>query len=158
MIHVRDESGWHPPHGEHGWAAADVIAQATWLLGKLYLHPSTSLNVLLVDLHRMSELHAQWMDEPGPTDVLSFPMDALSVGTPDHVSGPGELGDIVICPQFAADQARQAGHPVRHELQLLLTHGVLHLLGHDHAEPDEHAVMFALQDQLLAGWRTKEGW
>lgn len=157
MIHVRDESGWHPPQGERGWTTADVMAQATWLLDRLHLHPSTSLNVVLVDLERMSELHVQWMDEPGPTDVLSFPMDALTAGTPDRISGPGELGDIVICPPFAQDQAGRLGHPVRQELQLLLTHGLLHLVGHDHAEPEEHARMFALQDDLLAGWRAKEG-
>lgn len=157
MIHVRDESGWQPPSGEHGWTSADVIAQATWLFGELNLHPATTLTVLLVDEDRMSALHEQWMDEPGPTDVLSFPMDAMTAGTPDRPSGPGELGDIVICPEFAARQAIAAGHTSRRELQLLLTHGVLHLLGHDHAQPQEHAVMFALQDRLLAGWSAKEG-
>jgi probable rRNA maturation factor len=72
-----------------------------------------------------------------------------------EVAGPGILGDVVICPQVAAEQGEQAGHGLSGELELLLAHGILHLLGHDHAEPEEHAVMFALQDELLAAWRGR---
>jgi probable rRNA maturation factor len=93
------------------------------------------------------------MDEPGSTDVLSFPMDNLRAGTAEQLSGPGLLGDIVVCPQVAQRQAETAGHSVLAECELLITHGMLHLLGHDHYEPDEHAVMFGLQGELLEGWR-----
>jgi probable rRNA maturation factor len=94
------------------------------------------------------------MDEAGPTDVLSFPMDELRPGDDSEVSADSLLGDIVICPQVAATQAVSAGKPVAEEIQLLLVHGFLHLLGFDHAEPAEHQRMFALQDQILAEWRT----
>jgi probable rRNA maturation factor len=92
------------------------------------------------------------MDEPGPTDVMSFPMDELRPTKDDEEPEEGLLGDIVICPQVAATQAETAGHRLEDEMALLLTHGILHLLGYDHAEPDEHAEMFGLQARLLAEW------
>jgi probable rRNA maturation factor len=106
----------------------------------------------------MEQLHVQWMDEPGPTDVLSFPMDELRPGTDGEDSPAGLLGDVVLCPQVAAAQARQAGHSTAEELLLLTTHGILHLLGYDHAEPDEEKEMFGLQSQLLQAWSgTRSG-
>ncbi len=111
----------------------------------------------------MTELHVKWMGEDGPTDVLAFPMDELR---PGQVSGgasdesgapdPGLLGDVVLCPSVAAAQAREAGHSTEDELRLLCTHGILHLLGYDHAEPEEHAEMFGLQGRLLAAWQEKQ--
>lgn len=115
--------------------------------------------MLLVDIDYMTELNHRWMGGDGPTDVLAFPMDEGSV---DH--GPGEasasggepalLGDIVLCPEVAAKQAATAGHAAADELHLLTVHGVLHLLGYDHAEPEEEREMFELQARLLAGWRS----
>jgi probable rRNA maturation factor len=103
------------------------------------------------------------MGEPGPTDVLAFPMDEIRPpqpggthadhGAPDPAEIPGLLGDVVICPQVARVQAKQAGHSVEAEISLLCTHGILHLLGFDHAEPDEKAAMFGLQDKLLSSWQ-----
>ena len=112
---------------------------------------------MLVELEPMAELHERWLDEPGPTDVMSFPMDEYdSARRPDAPSsGPALLGDIVLCPAFAADQAATAGHGLDDELHLLTVHGVLHLLGYDHAEPDEERAMFGLQAELLADWRTQ---
>lgn len=135
---------------------APLVAQAVFLLEQLGLHPETELSLSLVDVEEMTDLHVRWMDLPGPTDVLSFPMDELRVPAPGQPPQPGVLGDIVICPQVAAEQGGVAGHGLSGELELLLTHGVLHLLGHDHAEPEEHAVMFGLQDQLLRAWRERE--
>ena len=66
------------------------------------------------------------------------------------------LGDIVLCPEFAAGQATAAGHSLGHELALLTIHGVLHLLGYDHGEPDEEKEMFALQDRLLEEWVAEQ--
>lgn len=132
-----------------------LVAQAGWICGRLGLHPEVELSISLVDPEEITELHVRWMDLPGPTDVLSFPMDELRVPEPGVPAEPGMLGDVVICPQVAADQGGTAGHGLAGELELLLTHGILHLLGHDHAEPGEYAVMFGLQDELLAAWRGR---
>ena len=134
----------------------DLIAQAEFLMRSLHLGPACEVSLYLVDEERMTELHVEYMDEPGPTDVLSFPMDELRAGTAAHPVPEGLLGDIVICPQVAAAQAVTAGHSTADEMRLLLTHGMLHLLGHDHAEPDEHREMFALQGQLLAQWERTQ--
>lgn len=135
------------------WVDTALIgAQAAYLLDRLHLDPDADLSILLVDEEEMARLHVEWMDEPGPTDVLSFPMDDLRAGDPSGPRVEGILGDIVLCPTVAAKQAEAAGHPADVELALLLTHGVLHLLGHDHAEPEEHERMFALQGELLQDW------
>jgi probable rRNA maturation factor len=123
------------------------------------VHPLAELSILIVDEAAMSVLHEQWMGEPGPTDVLAFPMDELRPSTGsgrqenDAPADPALLGDVVLCPQVAAAQAAEAGHDTRDELELLCTHGILHLLGYDHAEPQEHEEMFGLQNELLESWR-----
>ncbi|GAA3755357.1 putative rRNA maturation factor [Spinactinospora alkalitolerans] len=126
---------------------------ARFVLDAMRIHPLAELSIVLVDEEPMTELHVRWMDEPGPTDVLSFPMDELRPGGPGRTSDPGMLGDVIICPQVAARQAEKAGHGEQDEIDLLCTHGILHLLGYDHAEPDEHKEMFGLQGELLAAWR-----
>ncbi|WP_199422075.1 rRNA maturation RNase YbeY [Actinotalea solisilvae] len=128
---------------------AEFAALARHVLDAMHVHPQTDLSILLVGVDVMTELHVQWMDEPGPTDVLSFPMDELRPGTDGEPSPPGLLGDVVLCPDVAAKQARDAGHSTTEELLLLTTHGILHLLGYDHAEPEEEKEMFALQRTLL---------
>ena len=130
----------------------EISSQAAFLLRSLHINPAAELSVMLVDEVAMAALHEKFMDEPGSTDVLSFPMDELRAGTSDKPSEEGILGDVVLCPAVAARQGEQAGHSIEVELRLLLTHGVLHLLGHDHEEPDEHKVMFSLQAELLAKW------
>ena len=104
----------------------------------------------------MEELHLRWLDEPGPTDVLSFPMDQLRPGTEDFVTPAGLLGDVVLCPEVAEAQAETAGHPLQDELLMLLTHGMLHLLGFDHAEPAEEKEMFDMQRDILVGFALAE--
>jgi probable rRNA maturation factor len=160
-IEIANESG----------VAVDEVALASvarFALDELRIHPLAELSVLLVDESAMTDLHVKWMDEPGPTDVLSFPMDELrppSMGgaqgsrTGGDESGlePGLLGDVVLCPQVAAAQARQAGHSAQEELELLCVHGILHLLGYDHADPEEEAEMFGLQGEVLRAWRTSAG-
>ncbi|HSK26062.1 MAG TPA: rRNA maturation RNase YbeY [Jiangellales bacterium] len=135
-------------------AIADL---ARFVLDRLRIHPLAELAVLLVDVATMEQLHQQWMDEPGPTDVLSFPMDELRPTPDDEEPEPGLLGDVVLCPEVAARQARTAGHSTEDELHLLTTHGILHLLGYDHAEPEEEKEMFQLQAGLLAEWRSARG-
>jgi probable rRNA maturation factor len=140
---------------------------ARHVLDDMRVHPLAELSVLLVDEPAMTELHVRWMGEEGPTDVLAFPMDELRLpqpggthadhATPDPDAADVLLGDVVICPQIAAAQAKQAGHAVQDEIDLLCTHGILHLLGYDHGEPEEHAKMFGLQDRLLASWRAGAG-
>ncbi len=131
---------------------AALVSVATFALGRMEVHPAAELSMVLVDSAAMAELHLQWMDLPGPTDVMSFPMDELRPGgRPDAAEpGPSMLGDIVLCPSFAAEQAESAGHSLQEELLLLTVHGVLHLLGYDHAETGEEKEMFDLQNQLLA--------
>ncbi len=136
-------------------APGALVEQAGFMMARLGLHPAVELSISLVDPEEMAALHVRWMDEPGPTDVLSFPMDELRVPAPGHHPAPGVLGDVVICPQVAAEQGETAGHGLAAELELLLTHGILHLLGHDHAEPQEGAVMLGLQDELLDAWRSR---
>lgn len=120
------------------------------------------LNLLFVDEAEMTELNRTHMGEDRPTDVLSFPLDADG-GDPipgdvllgEVLLGDVLLGDIVICPVYAARQAGEhegdRGHDgsLEDELALLIVHGVLHVLGHDHAEPEETAVMHAAEDRLL---------
>ncbi|RJK97040.1 rRNA maturation RNase YbeY [Vallicoccus soli] len=131
----------------------DVLVDlARHVLERLRIHPLAELSVLVVDEGTMERLHVQYMDEPGPTDVLSFPMDELRPGSEDKEPVPGLLGDVVLCPAVAAAQARTAGHSTQDELNLLLTHGILHLLGYDHAEPDEEREMFGLQRELLTSY------
>lgn len=136
---------------------AAIQRLAVYALDALHVHADAELAIVLVDEGAMEQLHVQWMDEPGPTDVLSFPMDELRPGTEDSPTPPGLLGDIVLCPQVAQAQAEAAGHPTLAELQLLTTHGILHLLGFDHAEPDEEKEMFGLQREILNGFAQQEG-
>ncbi|PWW56079.1 rRNA maturation RNase YbeY [Actinokineospora spheciospongiae] len=135
---------------------ASIVAAARFALDRMNVSALAELSVLLVELDVMSDLHERWMDLPGPTDVMAFPMDELdSARRPDASdAGPALLGDIVLCPAFAKDQARTAGHSLLDELHLLTVHGVLHLLGYDHAEPAEEREMFTLQKRILADFRS----
>jgi len=134
-----------------------VLAVARYALDEMGVNPLAELSVLLVDIAYMTELNHRWMGGDGPTDVLAFPMEEGSVdhGPSEVVGGePALLGDVVLCPDVAAKQAPAAGHSAADELHLLTVHGVLHLLGYDHAEPDEEREMFALQAKLLDSWRA----
>jgi probable rRNA maturation factor len=154
-VEVNNESG------------ADVDEKALAELGRfvldaLRIDPLADVSVLLVDADTMAALHLQWMELPGPTDVMAFPMDAADgpaerrdpsapPGTDDNAAA-AMLGDVVLCPTVAADQATSAGHSTEAELHLLCTHGILHLLGYDHGDPDEEREMFELQARLVQEW------
>ncbi len=129
---------------------------SAYALDQLHVHPDAELGIVLVDEAAMEQLHVQWMDEPGPTDVLSFPMDELRPGTDDVMTPAGLLGDIVLCPQVATGQAETAGHGLMDELLLLTCHGLLHLLGFDHAVPEEEKEMFGIQRDILLGFSLTE--
>lgn len=135
---------------------ARVLRLATFALNELHIHPQADLAIVFVDEPAMEVLHIEWMDEPGPTDVLSFPMDELRPGTEGELTPAGLLGDIVVCPQVAAKQAAAAGHETINEILLLTTHGILHLLGFDHAEPEEEKEMFGLQKAILESFYAAE--
>jgi probable rRNA maturation factor len=133
----------------------DLSDLCRFVLDRMRIHPQAELAVLLVDPDTMAQLHKRWMDESGPTDVLSFPMDELRPTPHDEDPLPGLLGDVVLCPDVAREQARQAGHSFQDELRLLTTHGILHLLGYDHGEQSEEKEMFGLQQQLLDEWGAR---
>ncbi len=148
-IEIANESGIEVPE-------TSIVAAARFALDKMNVSQLAELSIVLVELDVMADLHERWMDLPGPTDVMAFPMDEYdSTRRPDtENAGPELLGDIVLCPQFAEEQATKAGHGLVDELHLLTVHGVLHLLGYDHAEPDEEREMFALQNRILAEFRA----
>lgn len=129
-----------------------LVRLATFTLDQLRIHPQAELSVLLVDEDTMSAYHEKYMGEPGPTDVLSFPMDELR--PPDDEDEPpvGLLGDIVLCPAVTDRQAREHGRSSSAEAEYLLVHGILHLLGYDHADDAERTEMFGLKDKIIAAW------
>ena len=135
----------------------ELVACARYVMRQMKVHPRAELCLRLVDEPAMETLHVQWMDLPGPTDVMSFPMDELRPGRDGEEPAEGVLGDIVLCPGVAAAQAREAGHATEEELLLLTTHGILHLLGYDHAEPEDEKEMFELQRQLLLTFLATRG-
>ena len=135
----------------------ELVACSRYVLGEMRVHPDADLCLRLVDEEAMTTLHVQWMDLPGPTDVMSFPMDELTPGREGEEPQEGILGDIVLCPSVAQAQANEAGHALEEELLLLTTHGILHLLGFDHAEPEEEKEMFELQRQLLLTFLASRG-
>jgi probable rRNA maturation factor len=128
-------------------------ALGRFVLDRMRIHPQAELSVLLVDEPTMEQLHVRYMDEPGPTDVLSFPMDELRTPRGDEAPEPGLLGDVALCPAVAERQATDAGHSAEAELHMLTVHGILHLLGYDHAEPAEEREMFGLQGEIIQAWR-----
>jgi probable rRNA maturation factor len=132
-----------------------LLRLARFILDQLRIHPQAELSILLVDEATMADYHERFMGLPGPTDVLSFPMDELRPPADDDEEPPlGLLGDVVLCPTVTAAQAAESGRTPEGEADYLLVHGLLHLLGYDHAEPDEKAVMFGLNDRLVAAWEA----
>ncbi|MDU0346050.1 rRNA maturation RNase YbeY [Microbacterium sp. KSW2-29] len=148
-IEINNESG-------HEVDEQVLLRLMEYNLAELHVSADADVAIVLVDEGAMESLHVQWMDEPGPTDVLSFPMDELRPGSEDAPTPAGLLGDIVLCPAVAETQAVAAKHSTQDELILLTTHGLLHLLGFDHAEPDEEREMFGLQRELISGFQAVE--
>ena len=146
-IEVLDESGLDLD-------VTRLAALSRFVMDRMRVHPLAELCIKAVDEDTIAELNEQWMEKEGPTDVLAFPMDELRPGLVNEDPDEGILGDLMLCPSVAERQAVTAGHSTGAELELLTVHGILHLLGYDHAEPEEHAEMFGLQDQLLEAWRS----
>ncbi len=132
----------------------DLSKLSRFVMDRMRVHPLAELCIKVVDEDTIASLNEQWMEKSGPTDVLAFPMDELRPGLVNEEPEEGVLGDLVLCPDVAARQATEAGHSTRDEVELLTVHGILHLLGYDHAEPEEHAEMFGLQARLLGEWQA----
>ena len=152
-IEVLDESGVEVD-------VTELSRLARFALDRMRVHPQAELCIKLVDEPTIAELNGQWMGKDGPTDVLAFPMDELRPGLVTEEPEEGVLGDLVVCPAVARHQAEEArakgqdGYTADDEVELLTVHGILHLLGYDHAEPEEHEEMFGLQARLLAEWQA----
>lgn len=149
-VEILNESG-------HDLDAQGLAALSRFVLDRLRVHPQAELCIKAVDEDTIATLNEQWMGKSGPTDVLSFPMDELRPGLVNEEPEQGVLGDLVLSPDVAARQGEATGHGTAAELELLTVHGILHLLGYDHAEPEEHREMFDLQGQLLAAWSDGPG-
>jgi probable rRNA maturation factor len=147
-IEVIDESG-------HDLDVQGLSQLSRFVMDQMRVHPQAELCIKAVDEPTIAGLNEKWMEKEGPTDVLAFPMDELRPGLVNEELEEGMLGDLVLCPAVAERQAVTAGHSKNEEIELLTVHGILHLLGYDHAEPDEHKEMFGLQAQLLAEWRSR---
>ena len=149
-IEVLDESG-------EGVDVKRLASLARFVMDRMRVHPLAELCIKAVDEDTIATLNHQWMEKDGPTDVLAFPMDELRPGLVNEEPEEGVLGDLVLCPAVAARQATAAGHPTVDEIDLLTVHGILHLLGYDHAEPDDERLMFGLQRRLLGEWQNEGG-
>jgi probable rRNA maturation factor len=132
-----------------------LVRLATFALDQLRIHPQAELSILLVDEETMGAYHQKYLGEGGPTDVLSFPMDELRPPTDGEEPPEGLLGDIVLCPAVTNRQAKEHGRSTTAESEYLLVHGLLHLLGFDHAEVEDKAEMFALKDKIIASWAAR---
>jgi len=138
---------------EAGVDVKELARLSRFVMDRMRVHPQAELCVKLVDEATIAQLNEHWMEKEGPTDVLAFPMDELRPGLVNEEPEEGVLGDLVLCVDIAERQAREAGHRTEDEVDLLTVHGILHLLGYDHAEPEEHKEMFGLQARLLAEWQ-----
>ena len=134
-----------------------VLALASFALKFMDVHPLSELGIKFVDEPAMTAYHIEFMDEDGPTDVMSWPSGEFSYAREEGLPSQVDLGSIAICPTVAERQAQAAGHPTINEILLLTTHGILHLLGYDHAEPEEHAIMFGIQGDILLSFYSAEG-
>ena len=134
--------------------ARRIATLSRFVLERLRVHPQAELCIKLTDEAGIAEYNEKWMGQEGPTDVLSFPMDELRPARDGEVEQEGILGDMLLCPQYAIAQAPSFNRSPEDEMRLLTIHGILHLLGYDHAEPDEHREMFGLQARLLAEWQA----
>lgn len=153
MIDLNNESGVEVDEKR-------LVKLSRFALNLLRIHPQADLSIVLVDEATMANYHTRFLGLPGPTDVLSFPMDELRAPAAGEPPPQGLLGDIVLCPTVTARQAEAMGRTPEEEADYLLIHGLLHLLGHDHAEPGEKQVMFDLNDRVIAAWqahRLKQG-
>ena len=142
-IEIENESGIDAP-------LEQILALANFALQKMHIDAAADIEILLVNENVMESYHLDWMQESGPTDVLSQPIDGLRPGKPNALTPAGHLGMIVLCPQVAKKQAIAAKHSELKEILILVAHSILHLLGYDHVEKEDEIEMFALQEEIVA--------
>ncbi len=130
----------------------DLLALTRHVLDRQRVPEDMEVALLLVDRDTIARLNETHLGHPGPTDVLAFPIDEPGETPPD---APAILGDVVLCPAVAYEQAPGFAREPHAELQLLTVHGLLHLLGMDHAGPAEERGMFGLTDELLASYAAE---
>jgi probable rRNA maturation factor len=131
-----------------------VVAIAERVLLAERLPDNAEVAIVLVGEEEMARYNKRFMERSGPTDVLAFPVDQFVPGEiPTTIANgqPLSLGDIFICPTVVKNQAVELGISLEDEMALIVTHGILHLLGYDHADPADAAVMSAKERNLLAG-------
>jgi probable rRNA maturation factor len=134
--------------------ADELLAVARHVVAARRVPQEMELSLLLVDEQTIADLNEEHLGKQGPTDVLAFPIDEPGESLP---GAPSVLGDVVLCPAVAHAQAASLGRTPAAELRLLTVHGILHLLGMDHATPAEEREMFGLTDELLASWAAAAG-
>jgi len=144
-IEIENESGIDAP-------LEQILALANFALQKMHIDAAADIEILLVNENVMESYHLDWMQESGPTDVLSQPIDGLRPGKPNALTPAGHLGMIVLCPQVAQKQAVVAKHSELKEILILVAHSILHLLGYDHVENEDEIEMFALQEEIVANY------
>lgn len=142
-IEIENESGIDAP-------LEQILDLANFALQKMHIDAAADVEILLVNENVMESYHLDWMQESGPTDVLSQPIDGLRPGKPNALTPAGHLGMIVLCPQVAQKQAVAAKHSELKEILILVAHSILHLLGYDHVEKEDEIEMFALQEEIVA--------
>jgi probable rRNA maturation factor len=131
----------------------DLLHLARYVLVAERVPDDMELALLLVDRETIAALNTTHLGKEGPTDVLAFPIDEPGEAPPGT---PAVLGDVVLCPAVAHDQAPEHGRSAADELRLLTVHGILHLLGMDHADPVEERAMFGRTDELLAAYARRD--
>jgi probable rRNA maturation factor len=157
-VFVADEQTTVPVEVDRWGALAEAVLRAEGVRG------DAELSLLFIDRTAMAELNEQYLGKPGPTDVLAFPIDADQIEVddgpgperrgpdrppPDPSDQPLLLGDVVVCPEVAVEQAPEHAGTADDELALLVVHGVLHVLGYDHDTPEETQRMRAREVALL---------
>ncbi len=142
-IEIENESGIDAP-------LEQILDLANFALQKMHIDAAADIEILLVNENVMESYHLDWMQESGPTDVLSQPIDGLRPGKPNALTPAGHLGMIVLCPQVAQKQAVAAKHSELKEILILVAHSILHLLGYDHVEKEDEIEMFSLQEEIVA--------
>lgn len=139
VVEVDDRQHAHAVDNEH---LADLLAAT---LESQQGAIDAEVGLAFINIVEMTELNTVHMGGSGPTDVLAFPIDGVEAANHVPDGQPAMFGDIVICPEIAA----QSAVPLADELALLVVHGALHLVGHDHTEPHETAIMKALEVEML---------
>ena len=124
------------------------------MLKYLGVNSNSDVSILFVGIEEMTKQHVRWMNEDGPTDVMSFPMDDFLLSDKHGLKKQGTLGDIIICPEVALkDALEQTISPAKH-LVFLLAHGILHLLGQDHQRAGERVSMQEKEQGIMSYLRT----